>query len=75
MYAKMKEFGPVGGMRSAHPLDPSMYGEHMCISIPNMKFLCLISWLEEVCIDDANDDDSNDDDARWTKHDCIALFG
>ena len=44
-----------------------------------MKFLCLTLWLGEVCTDDANDtndtNDANHDDARWTKHDCISLFG
>ena len=34
-------------------------GGHLCINIPNMKFLCLILWQVEVCTDadaDANDD-------------------
>ena len=46
---------------------------HKCISIPNMKFLCLI-----MCTDNANDDtndDANNDIARWTKHDDKRLFG
>ena len=33
-------------------------GEHMCMCIPNMKFLCLNLWLGEVCTDDANNDDA-----------------
>ena len=44
---------------------------HRCTCVPNMKFLCLILYLGEVCTDtnvDANDTDTND--ARWTKHDC-----
>ena len=36
----------------------------MCISVPNMKFLCLNLWLGEVCTDDANNDDANDDDGQ-----------
>ena len=28
----------------------------MCISVPNMKFLCLTMCQGEVCTDDANDD-------------------
>ena len=33
-----------------------MYGGHMCICVPNMKFLCLTMCQREVCTDDANDD-------------------
>ena len=33
-----------------------IYGGHMCICIPNMKFLCLTLCKGEVCTDDANDD-------------------
>ena len=41
-----------------------------------MKFVCLTLSLGEVCTDNVNDDNTNnDDDARWTKHDCIRLFG
>ena len=46
----------------------------MCISIPNMKFLCLTTCQGEVCTDDANDD-TNDDEERQTIHDYIRLFG
>ena len=53
-----------------------IYGEHSCISVPNMKFICLTLWLGEVCTDaNANDANTNDNDAQWTKHDCIRLFG
>ena len=40
-----------------------IYGGHMCICIPNMKFLCLTLWQREVCTDDANAD-ANADDAN-----------
>ena len=36
----------------------------MCISVPNMKFLCVTLCHGEVCTDDANDDtnaEANDD--------------
>ena len=37
-----------------------IYGRgHMCICIPNMKFLCLALWQGEVCTD-ANDDANTD---------------
>ena len=37
-------------------------GGHMCICIPNIKFLCLTLWQGEVCTDDeANADNANDD--------------
>ena len=49
-------------------------GGHVCIGIPNMKFLCLTMCQGEVCTDDINDD-TNDDDTQWTIHDCIRLFG
>ena len=42
------------------------------MSVPNMKFLCLILWLREVCTDTI-DADANDA-SRRTKHDCIELF-
>ena len=41
-----------------------IYGGHMCICIPNMKFLCPTLWQGEVCTDDDDDDDANDDDAN-----------
>ena len=50
-----------------------IYGGHMCICIPNIKFLCLTLCQGEVCTDD--DDDANINDARRTKHGCIRLFG
>ena len=34
----------------------------MCMSITNMKFLCLTLWQGEVCTDNnTNDNDANDD--------------
>ena len=47
-----------------------IYGGRMCISIPNMKFLCLTLWQEEMCTD-VNNDEAN---ARRTKHDKKRLF-
>ena len=41
-----------------------IYGGHMCISVPNMKFLCLTMCQGEVCTDDDANDDTNDDDAN-----------
>ena len=42
-----------------------IYGGHMCICIPNMKFLCLTLCQGEVCTDDANaDNDANADDRQ-----------
>ena len=42
-----------------------IYGGHICICIPNMKFLCLTLWQGKVCTDDdANDDDTNTNDNR-----------
>ena len=35
-----------------------IYGGHMCMCIPHMKFLCLTLWQGEVCTDD-DDDDAN----------------
>ena len=47
----------------------------MCTYVPNMKFLCLILWLGEVCTD-TNDTDANDFDANDTDtHACIRLLG
>ena len=41
------------------------YGGHLCICIPNMKFLCLTQWQGEECTyDNANDDDANGDDTN-----------
>ena len=37
-----------------------MYGGHMCISVPNMKFLRLTQCHGEVCTDDDADDNAND---------------
>ena len=34
---------------------------HGCICVPNMKLLCLILWLGEVCTDDDASADANDD--------------
>ena len=53
-----------------------IYWGHMCIFIPNMKFLSSILWLGELCpdADDANADDT-DNYARWTNHDYIGSFG
>ena len=45
-----------------------MYGTHMCLCVPNMKFLHLTLCQGEVCTDDdanANDDDANDDDGQF----------
>ena len=38
-----------------------MYGGHMCICIPNIKFPCPTLWQGEVCPDDDNDNDANTD--------------
>ena len=36
-----------------------IYEGHRCVSVSNMKFLCLKLWLGEVCTDaNANDDDA-----------------
>ena len=51
-----------------------MYGGHMCICIPNMKFLCLTLCQGKVCTDNDADVDVNDDDTRQTKHDCRRLL-
>ena len=48
-----------------------IYWWHICIFIPNMKFLSLILWLGGLC-DDANDTDNY---ARQTKHAYIGSFG
>ena len=47
----------------------------MCMSVPNMKFLRLILWLGEVCIDADNADDNDSDAVRRIKHDSIGFFG
>ena len=40
-----------------------IYGGHMCLCIPNMKFLCLTMCQGEVCTDDdTNDNDANNND-------------
>ena len=39
-----------------------IYGGHMCICIPNMKFLSLNLWPGEVCTDDNGDYDDDDDE-------------
>ena len=49
-----------------------LYEEHRCICVPNMKFLCLILWLGEVCTD-TNADDANCGQRK--KHDCKRPFG
>ena len=50
---------------SLNILRADMGGGHMCICIPNMKFLCLNLWLGEVRTDDANNaNDTNDDDRQ-----------
>ena len=41
------------------------YEGHMCVSVPNMKCLCLYPWLGEVC----RDYNTNDNDAQWTEDD------
>ena len=43
-----------------------IYGGHMCICIPNMKFLCLTMYQGEVCTDDTSNDtnDNTNDDAN-----------
>ena len=54
------------------------YWGHMCIFIPNMKFLSSILWLGGLCTDtnDANDNtDDTNNYARWTNHDYIGSFG
>ena len=40
---------------------------HLGIFIPNAKFLCLTMCLGGKCTDD--------DNVRWTRHDCLRLFG
>ena len=57
-----------------------IYWGHVCIFIPNMKFLSSILWLGGLCTDadDAEDDtNANDTDnyARRTNHDYIGSFG
>ena len=54
---------------------------HMCIFIPNMKFLSSILWLEGLCTD-ANDANTTNTDAndtnnyvQQTNHDYIGSFG
>ena len=37
-----------------------IYGGHMYICLPNMKFLCLTLWQGEICTDDANAANAND---------------
>ena len=52
-----------------------VYGGPTCISIPNVKFLCLNLWLRAEYTDDAkNTNDANNDNAQRTKHDCVTLF-
>ena len=52
-----------------------IYRGHMCIFIPNMKFLSSILWLGGLCTD-ADDADANADNyARRTNHDYIGSFG
>ena len=50
---------------------------HMCIFIPNMKFLPLILWLGGLCTH-ADDADTNADDDNYPQrrnHDYIGSFG
>ena len=39
-----------------------IYERHSCTSVPDMKFVCLNLWLQEVCRDDTNNANANDDD-------------
>ena len=42
-----------------------IYGGHRFICVPNMKFVCQILWLGEVCTDtntDDNDTNTNNDE-------------
>ena len=42
-----------------------IYGRHLCICTPNMKFLSLTLWQGEVCTDDdANDASTNNVNAN-----------
>ena len=51
------------------------YWGHMCIFIPNMKFLSSILRLGGLCTD-ANDDAGDTDNyAQRTNHDFIGSFG
>ena len=59
-----------------------IYWGHICIFIPNIKFLSWILWLGGLCTDandtdDVNADDADDTDnyARRTNHDYIGSFG
>ena len=53
-----------------------IYGGHMYMCVPNMKFLCLTQCQGKVCTDnDAPNADANTNDTRRTIHDCIRLFG
>ena len=50
----------------------------MSILVQNMKFLCLILWLGEVCTVDVNNNDANDDDVNHNDandEQSKALFG
>ena len=48
----------------------------MCV--PNIKFVCLILWLGEVCTDandvDTNNADADTDDAQQMKYDCVRVW-
>ena len=49
-----------------------IYGGQVCMSVPNMKFLCLTPCQGEVCTDDANDtnaENANTDDADANAND------
>ena len=56
-----------------------IYEGHRCTCVPKKKSVCLTLWLGEVCTDaNTNNDDAKTDHAdntRWTKHDCMKLFG
>ena len=51
-----------------------IYGGHMCICVPNMKFLCLILCQGEVCTDATDDTNGNDDAGRWRMMDNSWLY-
>ena len=48
-----------------------IYWGHICIFIPNMKFLSWILWLGGLC----TDADGTDNYAWWTNHDYTGSFG
>ena len=54
-----------------------IYWGHICIIIPNMKFLSWILWLRGLCTDADNDANADDTDnyAQRTNHDYIGSIG